>query len=99
MDKKPRRVKHGTFLNVPREERREAKAYGGRWDPEHQRWYVPRGLDPRPFRRWYPAELLSEIDRRAVTPAHPLSVCQARSHPSESSVPITEDRAKGLPEH
>lgn len=52
---KYRQVKHGVFLDVPLLERAAARAVGGKWDARLQTWYVPRGMDPRPFRRWYRA--------------------------------------------
>ena len=41
------------YLLVPREEKDEAKKRGARWDPEIYLWYIPPGLDPLDFRRWW----------------------------------------------
>ncbi len=46
----------GFLLNVPYSEKDEAKELGARWDPEARKWFVPRGMDTRPFSRWYPGE-------------------------------------------
>ncbi len=39
-------------LNVPFSEKDEAKRLGARWNPQRRIWYVPPGVDPRPFARW-----------------------------------------------
>jgi hypothetical protein len=39
-------------LRVPYAEKDEAKALGARWDPTRRCWYVPPGLDTKPFQRW-----------------------------------------------
>lgn len=41
-------------LEVPFAEKDEAKSLGARWDPACKTWYVPAGLDSRPFQRWLP---------------------------------------------
>ncbi len=41
-----------TYLNVPFEEKNEAKMLGAWWDPNEKRWFVPNGKDTSPFRRW-----------------------------------------------
>ncbi|OUO89623.1 hypothetical protein B5F40_10340 [Gordonibacter sp. An230] len=45
------------YLDVPFQEKDEAKALGARWDAGRKRWYVPQGLDCAPFERWMPAHL------------------------------------------
>lgn len=40
-------------LDVPYSEKDEAKRLGARWNPERRVWYVPEGVDPRPFSRWW----------------------------------------------
>lgn len=51
-----RDVRGGTALrvplNVPFEEKEEAKRLGARWDPELRIWYVPERTDAKPFWRW-----------------------------------------------
>jgi hypothetical protein len=42
-------------LKVPYAEKDEVKALGARWEPARRCWYIPDGLDLRPFRRWIPA--------------------------------------------
>lgn len=41
-----------TDLDVPYAEKDVAKQLGARWDPDVRRWYVPPGVDIRPFARW-----------------------------------------------
>ncbi len=39
-------------LNVPFSEKGTVKALGAKWDPDQKVWYVPDGLDPKPFTPW-----------------------------------------------
>lgn len=39
-------------LDVPFEEKDEAKRLGARWDPDARIWYVPERVDAKPFWRW-----------------------------------------------
>ena len=40
------------YLNVPFAEKDEAKQLGAKWDRSQQQWFVPSGVDVRPFERW-----------------------------------------------
>ena len=42
----------GTILNVPFEEKDEAKELGARWDPEIKKWFIPKENDATPFEKW-----------------------------------------------
>jgi Domain of unknown function (DUF5710) len=42
------------YLNVPYEEKDEAKALGARWSPDNKRWYVPEGRDRSKLSKWIP---------------------------------------------
>lgn len=42
------------ILNVPYDQKDDAKALGARWDTELKKWYVPDGLDVEAFSRWLP---------------------------------------------
>lgn len=42
------------YLQVPFQEKDDAKALGARWDRQQQAWYLPPGVDPTPFARWTP---------------------------------------------
>jgi hypothetical protein len=45
------------ILNVPFEEKDEAKQRGARWDPAARTWYAPPGLPGGRFARWLPPRL------------------------------------------
>jgi hypothetical protein len=44
----------GVRLDVPFEEKDQAKALGARWDRDRRCWCIPEGADPTSFRRWLP---------------------------------------------
>ena len=54
-------------LEVPFAKKDEVRSLGARWDPSGRTWYIPPGLDPRPFQRW---RLISEdeADTELVPP-------------------------------
>ena len=41
-----------TCISCPFHEKDEAKTLGARWDMDQKRWFVPAGLDLRPFAKW-----------------------------------------------
>ena len=41
------------YLDCPYSEKDMVKIIGGRWDADERKWYVPRELDPKQFRRWW----------------------------------------------
>lgn len=43
-------------LNVPFQEKDEAKSLGARWDRINRVWYVPEGVDAGAFQKWLPEE-------------------------------------------
>lgn len=45
-----------TYIAVDYVEKDEAKALGAKWDSDRRSWYIPEGVDPRPFDRWLPKE-------------------------------------------
>ena len=47
---------HGVVLDVPYNEKEEAKELGAWWDPGMKKWFVPNGRDVEPFARWLPKE-------------------------------------------
>ena len=49
-------MQRGTILNVPYLEKEEAKGLGAWWDPEIKKWFVPKGVDIRPFKKWIPPQ-------------------------------------------
>ena len=44
-------------LDVPFEEKDQAKALGAKWDAQARAWFVPEGVDPSAFARWFPCDL------------------------------------------
>lgn len=46
-----------TYLNVPFQEKDDAKALGARWDVQARKWYAPEGSELALFHRWLPQEL------------------------------------------
>ena len=58
------------YLAVDRNDKDEAKALGARWDRKRLSWYVPAGMDPARFVRWWPKDdgALRSVDE---TPALP----------------------------
>lgn len=60
------------YLNVPFEEKDEAKALGARWDPQKKKWYFQRPQDFEKFVRWMPDFYhinLSEEQNRVIETA------------------------------
>ncbi len=43
-------------LVVPYASKDSVKALGAQWDATRKTWYVKAGLDPEPFRQWFPKE-------------------------------------------
>lgn len=50
-------------LDVPFDEKDEAKSKGARWDPAAKRWFAPPGIDLKPLQAWIPGtgENLTEL--------------------------------------
>ncbi len=48
----PRMATTDTALNVPFEQKDQAKALGAAWQPDKKRWVVPAGRDLTPFTAW-----------------------------------------------
>ena len=42
-----------TNLNVPFNEKDQAKGLGARWNTDLKQWYVPQGMDSAPFEKWF----------------------------------------------
>jgi len=54
------------YLDVPFEEKDQAKGLGARWDPAVKRWFIPPGKDPAIFERWAQTRDDSEIHKMAA---------------------------------
>lgn len=46
-----------TYLNVPFEQKDQARRLGARWDMATKRWYVENVANIAPFMRWMPPAL------------------------------------------
>ena len=57
-----------TYLNVPYQEKDEAKKLGARWDASARRWYVPEGMDTAPLVRWLPVEKPESLKPKSTEP-------------------------------
>ncbi len=53
--------------NVSFEDNIIIKALGGKWDGKKRHWFVPAGVDLKPFARWLPAHADIE-DGHGLTP-------------------------------
>lgn len=58
MEQKPEIEKY--YLDVPFEEKDEAKGQGAKWDKAAKRWYVAADEDREPFEKWDPANQIRE---------------------------------------
>ncbi len=56
-----------TFIAVPYDERKDAKALGAKWDAENKSWYVEKGADLNKFKEWL-------VDENTVVPAKQESI-------------------------
>ena len=48
--------RHRLYLNVPFADKNEAKGLGAFWDQKVKKWYVPHGVNAKPFERWFVVE-------------------------------------------
>ena len=44
------------YLDCPFEEKDMCKRIGGKWDADLKKWYVPKNLETKAFRRWWPKD-------------------------------------------
>ena len=56
-----------TYLNVPFNQKAEAKAKGARWDSEARKWFVPIGRDLEPFTDWLPVDPSKLVSQELTT--------------------------------
>lgn len=57
------------FLDLPFEEKDNAKNLGARWEPDARRWYVPNGIPMEAFARWLPSASVTLIEQSTDQPA------------------------------
>lgn len=60
------------YLNVPFEEKEQAKSLGAKWDATNKSWYIPKGESLDKFERWLPNEKLNleEHCQKLVSPVY-----------------------------
>jgi len=56
-----------TFLEVPFNEKSEAKALGAKWHSEKRKWFVPEDVNLKKFNKWIP-QYETEFTLRAIAP-------------------------------
>ena len=52
--KPPIIFRNDMLLKTEFTDRDDVKNLGAKWSAEHKKWYVPAGMDARPFSRWMP---------------------------------------------
>ncbi len=52
------------ILNVPFAEKDEAKNLGAWWDADIKKWFIPKGVDPKPFVQWMVDGSKKEVQQR-----------------------------------
>jgi hypothetical protein len=67
-------------LKVPFNEKDQAKALGARWNVESKHWYVPQGIDARPFEKWFSNSPTPSVSAKTTPPsAKPLDNLSSHS--------------------
>lgn len=63
-------AKEKTFINVPFQEKNDARALGARWDREQKSWYIPEGVNIALFERWMITKSEEKSEEQAISSAH-----------------------------
>ena len=58
------RIEDKTYLQVPYQERNQAKALGAKWDRGIQSWYVPADVDISLFSQWPQTDNVAKTERQ-----------------------------------
>ncbi len=76
------------YLNVPREEKDEAKALGAKWDRFQKSWYVEKGTDLEPFAKWTGQTPKEEqaVSQTAEQPKQEQTAEQTQEHTEKQEV-------------
>ncbi|MBR4876494.1 MAG: hypothetical protein IKU14_02120, partial [Rhodocyclaceae bacterium] len=59
------------WLDVPWTDKDEAKRLGAKWDGQVKAWYVPAGVDPKPFEKWLDVARIKAADEQQQAQAQP----------------------------
>lgn len=70
LDRSPDRSEQ-VYLDVPYEDKDMAKSLGARWDAKTKRWYVPKGIDPRPFAAWHKSQTAGVVVAPVIQEEYP----------------------------
>ena len=66
------------YLECPYSDKDECKNLGGRWDNNNKKWYIPDGIDSKPFKKWMfntlDDELLEHNKTKEITTLSPSSL-------------------------
>jgi antirestriction protein ArdC/phage/plasmid primase-like uncharacterized protein len=57
-------LEHKTYLQVPYQERNQAKALGAKWDRAVQSWYVPADVELSLFSQWHQTNEVAKTERQ-----------------------------------
>lgn len=63
-------AKEKTFINVPFQEKNDARALGARWDREQKSWYIPECVNTALFERWMITKSEEKSEEQAISSAH-----------------------------
>ena len=59
------------WLDVPWTDKDEAKRLGAKWDGQEKAWYVPAGVEPKPFEKWLDVARIEAADEQQQARAQP----------------------------
>lgn len=63
-EQEPREAR--VYLDVPYEEKNQARALGARWDGRAKSWYAPAGADMKWLAQWLPKNRVLDANQKAV---------------------------------
>lgn len=63
-EQEPREAR--VYLDVPYEEKNQARALGARWDGRAKSWYAPAGADMKWLAQWLPKNRVLDVNQKAV---------------------------------
>lgn len=63
-EQEPRKAR--VYLDVPYEEKNQARALGARWDGRAKSWYAPAGADMKWLAQWLPKNRVLDVNQKAV---------------------------------
>lgn len=54
-------------IHVPYAEKDEAKTLGAKWDSNFKMWYIPEGVENKPFEKWFLSPRFQQAKRTGKT--------------------------------